>query len=72
MAYTHEIRSTQGTGPLEYAFVLVLVAAFAAVAVFLIGYLTSSPFERTGACLTRSTCTAPAAGPASDAGHQGD
>jgi hypothetical protein len=58
MAYTHEIRSTQGTGPLEYAFVLVLVAAFAAVAVFLIGYLTSSPFERTGSCLTRSTCSA--------------
>ncbi|MFN8167347.1 MAG: hypothetical protein U0S36_01040 [Candidatus Nanopelagicales bacterium] len=69
MAYTHEIRSTQGTGPLEYAFVLVLVAALAAVVVFLIGYLTSSPFQQTGSCLTRSTCSAGTS--ATDAGHHG-
>lgn len=73
MAYTHEIRSTQGTGPLEYAFVLVLVAAFAAVAVFLIGYLTSSPFHRTGSCLTSSVCTTSGGQPTgSAAGHHGD
>ena len=56
MAHALELRPRQRTAPLEYAFLLVLVAALATLAVVAITMVSTGRLSQTGSCLTSSVC----------------
>lgn len=57
MASSTDLRPSQGAGPLEYAFVLLLVAALTSLAVVVVGMAGSGRLTEAGSCLTSSACT---------------
>lgn len=57
MALTTDLRPSQGAGPLEYAFVLVLVAALTSLAVVVVGMAGSGRLSEAGSCLPSSVCS---------------
>lgn len=57
MALTTGLRPRQRTAPLEYAFLLMLVAALTTVAMVVLGMLGSGRMTEAGSCLTSSVCT---------------
>jgi hypothetical protein len=57
MALTTDLRPSQGAGPLEYAFVLLLVAALTSLAVVVVGMAGSGRLTEAGSCLTSSVCS---------------
>jgi hypothetical protein len=57
MALTTDLRPAQGAGPLEYAFVLLLVAALTSLAVVVVGMAGSGRLTEAGSCLTSSVCS---------------